>query len=266
MSSAGSAVKLKSWLYSFCINVTKFKTKNLKAKKQVWVPAYGETYQFNNRLHLLRLFSFLLYPELVQPSLPLIGKGIVALTSASFDIPQKVLKTLMIRPHPRSMKSESLNVGPGIIQAMPMCQGWKRLLQKAGPVPPGGWYLPAPDHKPEEGCREAEACSKNSDQESEESALWYRGPGKGCGEEETLGSINGTSNTRRSVMWHQRVGTREKQISAQSQEGLSYKENSKTRRPWGNFQLIAGCMWAQTSLGPAVDRECLKENRTLDGG
>lgn len=48
------------------------------------------------------------------------------------------------------------------------------------------------DHKPEEGCGEAGACSKNSDQESDESALRYKGTGEGYGEEETQGGINGS--------------------------------------------------------------------------
>lgn len=101
--------------------------------------------------------------------------------SVSFNILQKVLKTLMIRPKPRSMKSESLNVGPRHQSRRCQCrQGWKGLLQKAGPVPP--WRMVhALDHKLEEGCREAGACAKNSDQESEESAFRYKGPGKGYG-------------------------------------------------------------------------------------
>lgn len=123
----------------------------------------------------------------MQPSMPLIGKGIMVLTSASFDMPQ-VLKTLMIRPHPKSMKSESVNVGPR------HHVGDANVLPRLEMTAPEGWphatwrMVQAHDHKPEKGCREAEACSKNSDQKSEESALRYKALAKDM-EKRRLGGV-----------------------------------------------------------------------------
>lgn len=105
----------------------------------------------------------------------LIGKDsrIVVINLGYIKYTLAVFKILMLRPHPRGQRNQNFcRWGPGIVQVIPKVrQGWEWLLQKASPMPP--WRMVLVLGQKLDGWREVEACSKKSDQDSEESGLWH---------------------------------------------------------------------------------------------